>query len=182
MEGTEMWYAVQVQSGREERIRELCQKLISPAVLLECFIPHYQRKRKYRGEWHTEERPLFPGYIFIVSDNADELFFSLKKIPYLTKLLGDKEHAIALYEEEVAFLTTKTGKERCIHMSYGYIVGDQVIITEGAMMNFHGKIKHINRHKREAVIEAEFFGGQLTEIKVGLEIVRKYDKDEDVQL
>lgn len=177
-----MWYAVQVQSGREERIRDWCQKLIAPSILKECFIPHYQRKRKYQGEWHTEEKPLFPGYIFMISDDAEELFFSLKRIPYLTKLLGDKEQAISLYPQEVAFLTQMAGQERCIQMSYGYIVGDQVIITEGSMMNFHGKIKHINRHKREAVIEVEFFGGQLTDIKVGLEIIKKFDKNEDVQL
>lgn len=70
-----MWYAVQVQSGREERIRDWCQKLIAPSILKECFIPHYQRKRKYQGEWHTEEKPLFPGYIFMISDDAEELFF-----------------------------------------------------------------------------------------------------------
>lgn len=177
-----MWYAVQVPYRREEQIMDLCKKLISPDLLQDCFIPHYQRKRKYHGIWHIEERSLFPGYLFVISDEVESLFFSLKKLPYLTKLLGNQEQAISLYPEEVMFLTQMAGRERCIQMSYGYIEGDQVIITEGAMVNFHGKIKYIDRHKREAVIEVVFFGGQPTDIKVGLEIIKKINKKEDVQL
>ena len=134
--------------------------------------------------WNMAYRRAFfiSGYLFVISDEVESLFFSLKKLPYLTKLLGDQEQAISLYPEEVMFLTQMAGRERCIQMSYGYIEGDQVIITEGAMVNFHGKIKYIDRHKREAVIEVVFFGGQPTDIKVGLEIIKKINKKEDVQL
>lgn len=54
-----------------------------------------------------------------------------------------------------------TEQKQCIQASYGYRIGDWVIITEDAItknvtMNFHGKIKYVNRHKREVVIQAVF--------------------------
>ncbi len=57
-----------------------------------------------------------------------------------------------------------TERKQCIQASYGYQIGDSVIITEDAItknvaMNFHGKIKYINRHKREVVIQAVFSAG-----------------------
>lgn len=54
-----------------------------------------------------------------------------------------------------------TEQKQCIQASYGYRIGDWAIITEDAItknvtMNFHGKIKYVNRHKREVVIQAVF--------------------------
>jgi transcriptional antiterminator NusG len=40
------------------------------------------------------------------------------------------------------------------------------------MMNWNGKVKKIDRHKRLAVLQVEFFG-RLTDVTVGLEIVEK---------
>ncbi len=57
-------------------------------------------------------------------------------------------------------------------MSYGYILGERIIVTDGPMKDYQGKIVHIDRHKRKAVLEVEFFG-RRTEVTVGLEIVKK---------
>lgn len=74
-----MWYAVQVRTGEEEKIKLLCNRLISNEVLQECFIPYYEKKIKYNGKWHITAEVLFPGYIFMVSDRIDDLLFSVKK-------------------------------------------------------------------------------------------------------
>ena len=57
-------------------------------------------------------------------------------------------------------------------MSYGYIENDKIIINDGPMKNYEGIIKKIDRHKRKAVIEVEFFGRTM-EVSVGVEIVSK---------
>lgn len=59
-----MWYVMQVRTGTEENIRCQCQRLISSNVLERCFIPYYQQKKRFQGEWHIQERILFPGYVF----------------------------------------------------------------------------------------------------------------------
>lgn len=47
-----MWYVMQVRTGTEENIRCQCQRLISSNVLERCFIPYYQQKKRFQGEWH----------------------------------------------------------------------------------------------------------------------------------
>ena len=37
------------------------------------FSPSYEGMHKYQGEWHIEINKLFPGYVFIQSENADQL-------------------------------------------------------------------------------------------------------------
>ena len=50
--------------------------------------------RRFKGQWHTIEVVLFKGYIFIISNDVDDLFMELKKVPGLTRLLGNdgKKH------------------------------------------------------------------------------------------
>ena len=62
-----MWYVMQVRTGTEENIRCQCQRLISSNVLERCFIPYYQQKKRFQGEWHIQERILFPGYVFLIA-------------------------------------------------------------------------------------------------------------------
>ena len=51
---------------------------------------------------------------------------------------------------------------------FAQLLGDD----DGPMKDYQGKIVHIDRHKRKAVLEEEFFG-RRTEVTVGLEIVKK---------
>jgi transcriptional antiterminator NusG len=171
-----MWYAVQVKTGEEEKIKLLCSKFITGNILKECFIPYYERQKKYQGCWHKSRELLFPGYIFMVSDQKDELRINVGKIPYLIKILGDGSEIIPLNEKEVEFLMKFGQKEHCVRMSQGYIEKERIIITEGPMKSFTGVIKKIDRHKRIAVIEMDFFG-RATDIHIGLEIVAKHPKE-----
>ncbi|QXE19764.1 transcription antiterminator [Clostridium sp. 001] len=167
-----MWYAVQVRTGEEEKIKFICNKLISNDVLEECFIPYYEKKIKYMGKWHITNEILFPGYIFMISDHINDLLLNVKKIPKLIKILGDGNEIIPLYDREIEFLMRFGKKDHFIKMSYGYIENDRIVITDGPMKDYEGIIKRIDRHKRKAVIEIEFFG-RIMDVSVGVEIVRK---------
>lgn len=167
-----MWYAVQVRTGEEEKIKLICNKLISKNVLDECFIPYYEKKIKYMGKWHITTKILFPGYIFMVSDYINDLRSCVKKIPKLIKILGDGNGIISLYDNEVEFLMRFGKGEHLIKISHGYIENDKIVITDGPMKDYEGTIKKIDRHKRKAIIEVEFFGRTM-EVSVGVEIVTK---------
>ncbi len=168
-----MWYAVWVQTGREDRMLELCKTFFQNSdVCEEYFLPKYERAKKVHGQWTTTQALLFPGYLFLVSNKPEELQIKLKTLPEFAKVLGDDDGAIPLYDEEVEFLENCMNKEKVVEMSTGYIEGDQLVIMDGPMKDYQGKVKKIDRHKRIAVLEVEFFSG-VTEVKVGLEVVRK---------
>lgn len=64
-----MWHVMQVKSRKEEEILRLIEKAPAGAFAGQCFLPHYERKRKYRCVWKMEQAILFPGYIFVETDN-----------------------------------------------------------------------------------------------------------------
>ena len=168
------WYVIQVRSGKEEWIVKYCDLMIhDDCALRKSFIPYAKRLRKVHGEWMEKTEILFPGYVFMISEDPTRLYQSLKKIPDLTKLLGrEKEEIYPLPEEEVGFLKSFGEEEQIVEVSSGYIEGEKVIVEKGPLKGKEGLIKRIDRHKRIAEIEIEFLG-EVRRAKVGLEIVRK---------
>jgi transcriptional antiterminator NusG len=169
-----MWYVVQVVGGKEKRVLTLIEKMIERTVFEECFIPQYEAMKKLKGQWQKCTEILFPGYLFFVTDHADELARELRAVPAFTKLLSNDGKFIPLNVDEVAWISAFTMPDnRVIEMSEGMIEGDKVIVLKGPLMNHSGLIRKIDRHKRIAYLDIEMFGRTMT-IKMGMEIVRKH--------
>lgn len=167
-----MWYVVQIRIGTEESIQMQCQKNVSEEVLERCFIPYYEERKRIRGEWTTQKKVLFPGYVFMISENVKRLYEELKKVVGLTRLIGTGEEIVPLKEEEVEFLESFGGENQIVEMSEGIIEHSQVRILSGPLQGKEGYIRKIDRHKRKAWLETEMFGRRQN-IQVGLEIVAK---------
>ncbi|MCC8044143.1 MAG: antiterminator LoaP [Clostridiales bacterium] len=171
-----MWYVVQVQTGAEEKIRMQCDSLLSPQVLRQCFIPFYEEQRKLHGEWSTRKKVLFPGYVFMITDQLDELRLSLRKVSRLTKMIGVGDEIIPLTDEEVLFLQGFCGEQQVAEVSQGILEGSQVRILSGPLVGKEALIKKIDYHKRRAYLEVDMFG-RRQKIRLGLEVrMEKVDK------
>ncbi len=167
-----MWYVVQVCTGSEHSICRQCGMNVSPAVLERCFVPYYEEKKCIRGKWTVRQKLLFPGYVFMITENIEELYMQLKQVIGLTKLLGTGDEVIPLREEETEFLLSFGGKDQVVEMSEGIIEGSQVKVLSGPLMGKEGLIRKIDRHKRKAYLEIEMFG-RVQKVQVGLEITMK---------
>lgn len=168
-----MWYIAQVHRGREMAMLELCRTLLIPRVAQECFLPQYEVMRKVAGSWHLVKRLLFPGYLFFVTKNPQQLYHELRSVPVALRLLGnDKNSFFSLTERERAWLASFMDASYTVRMSKGYIAGDKIVVTRGPLRGFEGDIRKIDRHKRRAYIDISLFGDSML-ASVGLEIVKK---------
>ena len=167
-----MGYVVQVRTGAELKLAERFRHEIKTEGE-DIFVPMYERRKSIRGEWTRVKRPLFPGYIFFETEDAESLYFRLKKIDAFNKILstGHGEYTPIQTDEEM-FLRALIGEDYVAQESVGVIEGDQIIVMHGPLKGLEGSIVKINRHKRIAIIRAEFMGG-AREVKVGLEIIDK---------
>ena len=176
-------YVIQTITSQEQILVELIQKQISPMFYTEIFIPKRQMNRRIRGKWQNILELLFPGYVFIISDNPAALFQELRNIPRLSKLLhAEAFEFIPLKPAEQRFIE-KIGQRRGDHIfaiseieldpKVPYQRGDSVRITSGDLKDFEGYILYLDIHKRKAVIRTEMFGGNSVDVHVGIEIVTK---------
>jgi transcriptional antiterminator NusG len=169
-----MWYVIQTMTGKEQAIKIIIEKSISHDHYSECKIIYSETKRKYEGEWHTEKKTTFPGYLFIISDEKqiEGLFLQLKTIKELTKVLRTGHEIVPVSEKEERLLKQLIGETETVGMSYGYKEGDKVVITDGCLVGKEYLIRKIDRHKKKAWLEIEILGGKKV-IECGLELITK---------
>ena len=169
-----MWYVMQVFTGKEENTKLQCEKLkeLYPLAFEKIIIPYAKNRMKYGNNWELVKKILFPGYIFIVTDNLNECLKLIKKVEGMTKILGDGEVMIPLSKDEEYLLLRLGGEEQVVEISEGMIEGTKVIITDGPLKGLETMIRKIDRHKRKAFIEVEMLGGHRM-VSVGLEIIKK---------
>ena len=77
-----MYYVIQVQTSKEDRMIEEIKRHLSDDVLIDVFTPLYVQRKKIKGEWVDVEKPAFPGYIFIETDNIKEVFHGNVSMPF----------------------------------------------------------------------------------------------------
>lgn len=171
-----MWYAVQVETGKEDAIKNYCLKLIDTEVYNDIFILRFNRAKKYCGKWHKEGKVMYPGYMFIDTDTPADMYEALKKVPGLIKLLGrDRDYFLPIEKNKELLFRSMVDDKHEIDISRGLIEGDRIIITEGPLEGKEAMICKINRHKRTAVLDVEMFGSNVG-VTVGLEIVEKRER------
>ena len=167
-------------AGKRSRYELHITKRVEAKLYSSCFHPVRCVRKKFHGEWKDKRDKLLPGYVFISSENAEELYLALKSIPMLTKFLGwNLEYVTALNEHETEWLEALVSAGRD-----GMITGevpisqiemnenDGIKILSGPLQDMEGMVKRINLHKRIAEVEVEFMG-RKTVIHLGIEMIEK---------
>ena len=102
-------YVLQVAPGMEEKTEALIRGQVGREIYGCCFHPLRHVRKKLRGEWKDLHEKLLPGYVFVRSDRVKELYGELRRVPVLTKLLGqEEENFTALSWKEVEWLERLT--------------------------------------------------------------------------
>lgn len=177
-----MWYVIQTETGREEEVLSLMRRLLDKRLCSRYMILEAEWPKRSGGQWLLLRKAMFPGYIFVETKEAEEVFFQLKQIPKLTKILGnEKFEFVPLTEKEILFLKKISGNtEQEIQMLRGdgreesenrekdcFVVRPSEIavnqdgtidVIRGPLKAFEKEILRINLHKRYAVVQVKMLG------------------------
>ena len=166
-----MLYVLQTLSGDEKKLLDRCRKTICKDDE-EAFVPTIERKRKYKGVEKTVRAAMFPGYVFFRTGDPVALFFKMKTVPYLSKLLRVNEEMLHVTPEEDEVISRLGGEDHNAEESTGVIEDGKLTILKGPLKDFSGDIVRIDRHKKTATIALDFLG-ERRNLTIGLEITKK---------
>ena len=169
-----MWYAIWTSTGSERKLCAWINDFISETLYDDCFVPLVEQNRKVKGEWKTAKKPLFPGYLFVKTDEdrIDRFSQKLKRSELFAVILSTDGDFTPVSKEETYLIDNAYGNDGKLGSSIGMIDGDKIKILSGPLIGLEGAIRHINRHKRTATIELIMFG-RTSWINIGLEIISK---------
>jgi len=175
------WIILYVRHGFEYKVLRVLQERLDTKYF-SPFIPCWEKFYKNRGVILNKYKLLFPGYIFLQTEIdpknvANELRRELRdkvKCKHIYKILhyGNNQDNIVVKAEERIYWDRLLDKNFCLSGSVGFIKSDLVNIVSGPLHGLEGRIKYINRHKREAIVEIEIME-EKREIRLMLEILYK---------
>lgn len=171
------WFIFNVQTGKEQTACDFLNKLFDKEESV-TFIPQVELVFKNSSSIRKELKPMFPGYVFTDSTLYEKNFINeaykyARFSKCIFKLLGNQNvDYMKVSENEKNYLLGFCDDRYVAGESKGFIVGDKVFVSSGPLKGRESIIKRIDRHKRRAEIESEFFG-DTRRISVALEIVSK---------
>ena len=173
-----MWYVIQTMTREEHHFIEMCKLQIPDMESMgELFVTTIVMQKHYGGEWHMVKENMFPGYVFIDTGRIDCFYKRLNDLTCFSKLLKTGEDIVPVTDEEKQFLCSMMDDDYCVGYSQGFLIGSEVVITEGALKNQKGRIRRVNRHRRIAELEICLFS-RLTKVEVGLGAFAKVTEEE----
>jgi len=151
-------------------MENLVAGLLPQSLDVLCFHLIRRRKKKFQGMWQTVQENLFPGYVFVDTDDPDREYRELKKVPRPKLLFSDDEYVSTLEQKESDFMELIADKSGVIGISRVAVdEGGTVRYLSGPLKNVGDRVRKVNLHKRIAEIEASFMGEKQI-LYLGIEI------------
>lgn len=169
-----MWYVIRTMTGEEQLLLDLCKvQLKQSKVAHHMFIPTTIIQKYFHKEWHDITKTLFPGYVFVETDDIKTLVIELYEVLCYSKVLKVGDDLTPVTKEEQDFLLSLMDENYCVGYSAGFLIDRNIIvITQGALKNQVALVKRVDRHKKLAYLDVSLFG-RMTPVEVGFDSFAK---------
>jgi transcriptional antiterminator NusG len=159
------WYALQVYSGHENKVRNLLEKRIGEnpnpnVIVLQVLVPTQEVMEIKQGKKTRVTKNLYPGYILVEALMNDETQYFINSINGIIKFLGAGSTPTPLREREVNKILGRIDevKEPVEDLMIPFDVGDSVDVTEGPFSDFSGTVEEVYHDKGKVKVTVSLFG------------------------
>ncbi len=167
------WYAVFVESGKEEFVQKQLQVHFDDSVL-RSIIPKRKLTERREGRIFHVTRKMFPSYLLIQTNMNVEKYYIIKNIPKLIRILNTDRYYSKIDKTEIEIILKLIGFNDTVEYSSIYIENSNVRVVSGPLQGFEGIIKKIDKRKKRAKVVLSLMGEERT-VDLGIEILNKLE-------
>lgn len=166
-----MWYVIQTHAGEEDELVTMIKQIIPKEYYEECFSIKRERYRRLGGEYEVDLYPLFPAYVFVVTETPKKMYLELKRVPKLARLLGDGQDSFfCVDEKEEIFLKSLQDERHVVRRSLVDVNEQgQIVRADGPVGIYFDRIVKQRLRKRYVWIEQELLG-RKREVYLGIRL------------
>ena len=158
------WYIVHAYSGMEKAVERNLRERIDRAAMQDKFgrilVPTEEVVELKNGKKTVTERRIYPGYVLVEMEMADDTWHLVKHTSKVTGFIGGARNRPApISEAEVAKIVNQMqeGAEKP-RPKVEWIVGELVRVKEGPFTDFNGAVEDVNYEKSKVRVSVTIFG------------------------
>jgi transcriptional antiterminator NusG len=164
------WYALRVQSEREEKIKEGLMSRIRAKGLeqnvSQIVVPAENVSEIKEGKRKVSQQKMFPGYILIelsvneTGEVPEGVWFAIMETPGISGFVGgNRMNPVPLDEMEVRrILNDIESRKEKPKPKVEFEAGNKVRIKEGPFENFDGTVESVDATKWMLKVKVSIFG------------------------
>ncbi|CAD5374931.1 transcription termination factor [Rubrivivax sp. A210] len=161
---TKRWYIVHAYSGMEKAVERNLRERIDRAGMQDKFgrilVPTEEVVELKNGKKSVTERRIYPGYVLVEMEMADDTWHLVKHTSKVTGFIGGARNRPApISEAEVAKIVNQmqegVDKPR---PKVEWTVGEFVRVKEGPFTDFNGAVEDVNYEKSKVKVSVTIFG------------------------
>ena len=134
------WYAIFVETGREEEVQKFIE-LLFPDEEIRTLVPKRKLIERKQGKTYETIKNLIPGYVLTQTKMSVELYYGLKSLPAVYRVLKDDCEPIPIEKVEMDMILNLTRDGDVIEMSDIYKEGNHIKVLKGPLMGMEGIIE-----------------------------------------
>jgi len=175
------WYALFVETGKEEQVKKHIQNTIDPSsfgISYELLIAKREVRERINDAFVTVAKKMFPGYILLETENILDFYLKVKskRSEHLFGILRHGGYFKEIRLEEISNIIYMTDSDGVIGISDVFVENDRIIVTKGPLKNYDGFIKKIDR-RRHRITTLFMFNGAKRFIDLSVNFIEKLDDD-----
>ncbi|MDO4354885.1 MAG: hypothetical protein Q4E13_00050 [Clostridia bacterium] len=143
-----------------------------------ALFPTKVKRFKNKGQWEENIKPLFPGYVFVYSQESYPLnaFYRFKQVIRPLRYNDDPEGY--LKGNDLRFAQWIWEQQGRVEALKAIRVGDRVEIVDGVFQNLNGKVLAMDKRKQAARIELNVVGG-IKQIWMSFVYLDEFDRNKN---
>jgi transcriptional antiterminator NusG len=162
------WHVVFAVTGDEERVKERIKYRLSDDYTV--MVPKRKLKIRKGGIWSVETKVLFPGYVLINGVISPDIYYRLKNIPSVLKLLKTGTAVAQIEKSEMTVISKLICNSEEIGFSKVLVENGQVRVVDGPLFSLEGIILKIDHRKERAKVRLNFLGEERT-VDLGISLI-----------
>ncbi|MFN9764673.1 MAG: transcription termination/antitermination protein NusG [Pseudomonadota bacterium] len=158
------WYIVHAYSGMEKAVERNLKERIERAGMQDRFgrilVPTEEVVELKNGKKAVTERRIYPGYVLVEMEMADDTWHLVKHTSKVTGFIGGAKHRPApISDAEVAKIVNQMqeGVDKP-KPKVEWTVGELVRVKEGPFTDFNGAVEEVNYEKSKVKVSVTIFG------------------------
>jgi transcription termination/antitermination protein NusG len=169
------WYIVQCYALYEQKVRDRIiqmQENEFKGIVERVLLPEEETVEIKNNERKERIKKMFPGYLFVQMKPDETVWYLLRRLPGVAKLVGIKNEPTPVSEEEIDRILRQLG-EKAKKIEVDFEINESIKVISGPFRGYTGEISEINadRGKLKSLI---LIFGRETPVELDFDQVEKY--------
>ena len=169
------WYIIQCYALYEQKVRDHILQMQEDEfkdVIFRVLLPEEETVEIKNNERKEKVKKMFPGYLFVQMKPDEGVWYMLRRLPGVAKLVGTKNEPTPVSEDEINRILRQLG-EKMKKIEVDFELNEVIKVISGPFRGYTGAISEINAERGKLKSLISIFGRE-TPVELDFDQVEKY--------